>query len=139
MFRVARNSLVMHQKADDVFIFRDIDNCAIRDVISQISDKWSIMVLLSLAKGTLRFGQLRERIENISQRMLTSTLRKLERDGYVRREAFAVIPPRVDYSLTEQGRSLLDPLVNLCRWAESNQSDIRNARASYEQGSARKS
>lgn len=123
----------MHQETDGIFVFRDIDNCAIRDVISQISDKWSIMILLSLAKGTLRFGQLRSRIENISQRVLTSTLRKLERDGYVEREVFAVIPPRVDYSLTEQGRSLLPPLVALCRWAESHQAGIRTARKTYEQ------
>lgn len=105
--------------------------CPVRDVLDRISDRWSMLILHELEAGTLRFGELKARIPDVSQRMLAMTLRRLEEDGLVRREAFAVIPPRVDYSLTRLGRSLLVPLNAVVRWAERNHDAVRKARRSY--------
>lgn len=105
--------------------------CPVRDVLDRISDRWSMLILHELESGTLRFGELKARIPDVSQRMLAMTLRRLEEDGLVRREAFAVIPPRVDYSLTRLGRSLLVPLNAVVRWAERNHDAVRKARRSY--------
>ena len=105
--------------------------CPIRDVLDRVSDRWSVLVMHELEEGTLRFGELKARIEDISQRMLAQTLRRLEEDGRVRRKVFAVIPPRVDYTLTALGHSLLVPLQGMMQWAAKNQDAVRAARRAY--------
>ena len=96
--------------------------CPIRNVLSRISDKWTLLVLytLSLTEDTVRFGELRRRIPDISQKMLTVTLRTLEEDGYVKRTVYAEVPPRVEYRLTERAESLYPCLSALCDWAVEN-------------------
>jgi len=109
----------------------DAGNCPIRDVLDRLGDRWSVLVLKELAEGTLRFGEIRARIADVSQRMLAQTLRRLEQDGLVSRRVFPTIPPRVDYTLTDLGRSLLVPLGAMVDWAVDNHDAIRAARAAY--------
>ncbi|HWQ07780.1 MAG TPA: helix-turn-helix domain-containing protein [Holophaga sp.] len=105
--------------------------CAVRDVLDRISDRWSLLVLLRLEPGTLRFSDLRRAVGDISQRMLSQTVRRLEEEGLVGREVHPTVPPRVDYSLTELGRSLLVPVRHLVAWAETNHAQVRAARARF--------
>ena len=105
--------------------------CPIRDVLDHIGDRWSLLVLWSLADGTLRFTELKRSIGDISQRVLAQTLRRLEQDGFVRREIYPSVPPRVDYSLTDMGRSFLRPMNGLIDWADEYQAKIRQARTRY--------
>jgi DNA-binding HxlR family transcriptional regulator len=102
------------------------------EVLDRIGDKWSVLVVATLGDGPKRFSELRRSIASISQRMLTLTLRGLERDGLISRTVFPTIPPRVDYELTELGRSLLRPVRALGSWARENRSRILEARASYD-------
>jgi len=102
------------------------------EVLDRIGDKWSVLVVATLGDGPKRFSELRRSIAGISQRMLTLTLRGLERDGLISRTVFPTIPPRVDYELTELGRSLLRPVRALGSWARENRSRILGARASYD-------
>jgi DNA-binding HxlR family transcriptional regulator len=106
--------------------------CPIRDVLDRVSDRWSVLVMHELAEGTLRFGELKARIEDISQRMLAQTLRRLEEDGLVEREVFPTIPPRVDYTLSRLGHSLLVPVQGMMQWAAENQDAVRAARRAYQ-------
>lgn len=100
-------------------------NCPVRNILSRIGDKWSILVLLTLSQsGTLRFKELQRSLPDISQKMLTVTLRTLEEDGLVRREVFAVVPPKVEYTLTERADSLLPHIFALTLWAKENMSSI---------------
>lgn len=105
---------------------------AISDVLARIGDKWSVLVVSRLGAGPLRFNELRRAIGGISQRMLTLTLRGLERDGLITRTAFPTIPPRVDYALTALGRDLLDPVSALGAWAIRNQPKIARARERFD-------
>lgn len=105
-----------------------LEDCPVRDVLSRVSDRWSMLVLLFLETGTLRFSALGRAIPDISQRMLSQTLRRLEEDGLLTREVFPTIPPKVEYSLTELGRSLLEPLKAMMDWADTNHESIRAAR-----------
>ncbi len=105
--------------------------CPSRAVLDRIADKWTALVIHTLADGTQRFGQLNRRIGGISQKMLTQTLRALERDGLVERIVHPVVPPRVDYRLTALGRSLRQPLEAVCAWAEAHIQEIRAARARH--------
>ncbi len=105
---------------------------AISDVLAQIGDKWSVLVVTRLGEGAMRFNELRRAIGGISQRMLTLTLRGLERDGLVTRTVFATIPPRVDYALTPLGRDLLEPVSELGAWALRNQAKIARARERFD-------
>jgi len=105
--------------------------CPIRDVLDRLGDRWTVLVLKELEDGTLRFGEIRRRIEDISQRMLSQTLRRLEQDGLVARAVHPTIPPRVDYTLTPLGHSLLEPIHQMVRWAVDNHAAIRAARAAY--------
>lgn len=99
--------------------------CPIRNVLARIGDKWSMLVLYTLEQGgVLRFSELRRRIPDISQKMLTSTLRTLEEDGYVTRRVYPEVPPRVEYELTVRGRSLLPCIDNLIAWAQDNMEAI---------------
>lgn len=105
--------------------------CPVRDVLDCIGDRWSLLTLVALAKGTLRFTELKRAIGDISQRMLAQTLRTLEREGYVTREVFPTIPPRVEYTLTELGKSLLGKVKPLILWAGANHDRIRKARKTF--------
>jgi len=105
---------------------------AIGDVLARVGDKWSILVVSRLGNGALRFNELRRSIGGISQRMLTLTLRGLERDGLVTRTVFPTIPPRVDYALTPLGRDLLNPVAALGAWAIRNQAKIARAREQFD-------
>ena len=109
---------------------------AISDVLARVGDKWSVLVVTRLGAGPLRFNELRRSIGGISQRMLTLTLRGLERDGLVTRTVFPTIPPRVDYALTALGRDLLNPVSALGEWATRNQDKIARAREQFD-GTAR--
>jgi len=113
--------------------------CPIRDVISRFGDKWSLLVFITLkTNGTLRFSEIRKSIGDISQRMLTVTLRSLEEDGFVKRKIYPEVPPRVEYSLSDLGRSLMPPLENLLAWTLENQERIMGLRKAYRIKSARK-
>lgn len=107
-------------------------DCPVRDVLDQIASKWSTLIVLTLADGPLRFGALRRLLPSISQRMLTQTLRDLQRDGMISREVFATVPPSVEYSLTKLGQSLLPPLAELVRWADRHHKAIVGARARFD-------
>ena len=108
-------------------------NCAaVSGVLARIGDKWSVMIVMLLAAGPLRFNELKRMIGGISQRMLTLTLRGLERDGLVTRTVFPTIPPRVDYELTELGHSLKSPVDALGQWAMQNVARIETARAVFD-------
>lgn len=102
-----------------------------RDVLDCIGDRWSLLALLTLAGGTLRFTELKRAIGEISQRMLAQTLRTLERDGYVSRKVYATIPPKVEYTLTPLGVSLLSRIEPLVEWADKNHGKVRKARKAY--------
>jgi DNA-binding HxlR family transcriptional regulator len=108
------------------------DCAAVSDVLARIGDKWSVLVVTRLGAGPLRFNELRRSIGSISQRMLTLTLRGLERDGLVTRTVFPTIPPRVDYELTPLGRDLLAPVSSLGDWAIRNQAKIARARDQFD-------
>lgn len=112
---------------------QDTDGCrAVSEVLARIGDKWSVLVVELLGGGPLRFNELRRMIGSISQKMLTTTLRGLERDGLVSRTVHATIPPRVDYELTDLGRELLEPVRALGAWARANQARIDAARTRYD-------
>ena len=105
---------------------------AVSEVLDRVGDKWSVLVVVTLGDGPKRFNELRRSIASISQRMLTLTLRGLERDGLITRTVFPTIPPRVDYELTELGRSLLQPVGALGSWARENRSRILRARLRFD-------
>ena len=103
-------------------------NCPIRNVLSRVGDKWSMLVLFTLeSNDNQRFKELQRNIPDISQKMLTATLKMLEADGLIRREVFPEVPPRVEYSLTKKGKSLLPLIDNLLSWASENMEDIIEA------------
>jgi DNA-binding HxlR family transcriptional regulator len=111
------------------------DKCPIREMLTRLGDKWSILIIfwLSQADGSrMRFSELKRSIDGISQRMLTTTLRNLERDGAVQRHYFPEVPPRVEYELTPLGKSLLIPVEGLLKWVEGNWPDIQQARAVFD-------
>ncbi len=105
---------------------------AVSDVLARVGDKWSVLVVTRLGSGPLRFNELRRSIGGISQRMLTLTLRGLERDGLITRTVFATVPPRVEYALTGLGRDLLQPVSGLSDWALRNQAKIARAREQFD-------
>ncbi|WP_250445832.1 helix-turn-helix domain-containing protein [Actinotalea sp. C106] len=98
--------------------------CPSRVVLDHVTSKWGVLVLVALSRGTLRWGELRRVVEGISEKMLAQTLRTLERDGIVHREASPTIPPRVDYSLTDRGRELTERLLPLMDWVLVNADEI---------------
>ena len=107
-------------------------NCPIRNVLSRVGDKWSMLVLFTLENNDCqRFKELQRNIPDISQKMLTATLKMLEGDGLIHREVFPEIPPRVEYSLTEKGKSLLPLIDNLFSWASENMEGIIESRKQY--------
>src|SRR5271157_3626606 len=109
------------------------DSCiAVREVLNRVGDKWSVLIVQLLANDPKRFSDLRRTIEGISQRMLTLTLKGLERDGLVTRTVYPTIPPRVEYQLTELGRTLRKPIQALAQWAQENREQIQQSRNRYD-------
>ena len=106
--------------------------CPTRLVLDRVGDKWTALVVLHLLDGPLRFGQLRDGIGGVAPKVLTETLRRLERDGILTRTAYPEIPPRVDYRLTPLGRSLEEPIRAIADWAEENMPRITRSRAAYD-------
>jgi len=109
---------------------------AVSEVLSRVGDKWTILVVSELGHGPRRFNEIRRALGSISQRMLTLTLRALERDGLVTRNVFPTIPPRVDYELTKLGRSLLEPVSGIGLWARQNRQAIQDARHRFDASAA---
>ena len=105
---------------------------AVSEVLSRVGDKWTVLVVSELGHGPKRFNEIRRALGSISQRMLTLTLRGLERDGLVTRTVFPIIPPRVDYELTKLGRSLLEPVSSIGLWARQNRAAIAEARQRFD-------
>lgn len=114
----------------------DPGDCPIRDVMDNISGKWCLLMMLELTGGPKRFSELRRNVPDISQRMLTQTLRDLQRDGYIMRTVYPTQPPSVEYRLTELGISFMRPIEALVDWAEQNHDSIRRSRAEFDQSAA---
>jgi DNA-binding HxlR family transcriptional regulator len=107
--------------------------CPTRQVIGRVGDRWSLLVLYALEKGTLRFAELRKIVDGISQKMLTQTLRGLERDGLVSRRVYASVPPKVEYSLTPLAQDLSTVISKIRVWAYDHMDDIERARTAYDE------
>src|ERR1700749_3426310 len=118
--------------ASDQVTRPSLTDCRARDVLNRVGDKWSVFVIDRLGQGSQRFSELRRSIDGITSRMLTVTLRGLERDGLVTRTMHPVIPPRVDYELTPLGATSLEPIQQLMEWADSHGGDIYEARQVYD-------
>ncbi len=113
--------------------FQDRENCPVRCILSRIGDKWSVLIVTLLGEtGKLRFGEIKKNLGDISQKMLTSTLRSLEADGLIVRKAYMEIPPRVEYELSNLGKDLLPHLASLSDWAHQNMDVILKNRTMYE-------
>lgn len=102
-------------------------------ILSQVGDKWTVLVIVTLSRGARRFNEIKRNVTGISQQMLTRTLKALERDGMVTRTAFPTTPPQVQYELSDLGRSLSEPVLALGTWVRNNIGEIEAARASYQQ------
>ena len=111
-------------------------NCPVRGVLDRIGDKWSTLIIMVLGERPYRFGELRRAIPDISQRMLTQTLRDLQRDGILSRHVFPTNPPSVEYRVTPLGSSLIGPLAELMTWAETHFAEIRAARTAFDRDGA---
>ena len=112
-------------------IFEFEQPCPIRDVLDRVGDQWSLLVLEALERNTLRFNELLRAIGDISKQMLSRTLKRLEKDGFILRTIFPEVPPRVEYRLTDLGRSFLVPMKTLVTWADINHRAICEARQTY--------
>jgi DNA-binding HxlR family transcriptional regulator len=114
-------------------VSRDSGRCrVIRETFDRLGDKWSLLIVTILSQGPQRFTGIRIAAEGISQRMLTLTLRKLERDGLVRRTVYAQVPPRVDYELTTLGQTLIEPVTSLAQWAIEHENELRDHRQGFD-------
>jgi len=109
-----------------------------RRLLELIGDKWTPIIVYLLGQGTKRYGQLQRHLPDVSKKMLTQTLRALERDGLLKRKVYAEVPPRVDYSLTPLGRAFLEPVTSLCAWAQAHQGDLEAAHAKRKKGRTKK-
>ncbi len=109
---------------------------AVSEILQRVGDKWTVLVVGKLGDGSMRFNELRAAVGGISQKMLTTTLRGLERDGFVTRTVFPTIPPRVDYELTDLGHELLVPVAALGEWARLNTARVREARQRFDGAAA---
>lgn len=112
------------------------EDCEVRHILDRVADKWSLLVIALLDRRTMRFSELRRTIDGVSQRMLTVTLRQLERDGLVKRTVYPTVPPRVDYELTSLGISLHEVINSLVIWTEAHQQEISTARSEYDERAA---
>jgi len=113
-----------------------LGDCPVRGILDKISDKWSMLIVLELADGPLRFNRIRRAIPDISQKMLTQTLKELQRDGLVSRKVYPTVPPAVEYELTALGTSILRPFSVLIEWADASWETIAAARSSYSEQNA---
>ncbi|MFJ9434326.1 winged helix-turn-helix transcriptional regulator [Streptomyces sp. NPDC101490] len=120
------------EQSYDVLQWDVREGCEVRQILDRVADKWSLLAIAHLERQTLRFSELRRRIDGVSQRMLTVTLRQLERDGIVRRTVHPVVPPRVEYALTPLGATLHTTIRALVDWTEDHQEEIATARAAYD-------
>ncbi|MCI5073511.1 helix-turn-helix domain-containing protein [Oricola sp.] len=111
----------------------DTANCPVRDVLDRVGEKWTLLILVAMSDEPRRFSALQREVGDISKRMLTQTLRTLERDGLVTRTVYPTKPPSVDYRLTGLGRSVLTPLAGLIGWAGQKHDEIRAAREAYDE------
>ena len=109
-------------------------DCEVRQILDRIADKWSLLVIALLERKTMRFGELGREIDGISKRMLTVTLRNLERDGLIHRKVYAEVPPRVEYRLSPLGCTLLGTIQSLVRWTEEHQDQVARSRAAFDAG-----
>ena len=109
-----------------------VSSCPSRTSLARIANKWTAMIVIALSGGPLRFGAVRSAVDGISGKVLAETLRDLERDGLVTRTAYDQMPPRVEYELTDLGRTLREPLTALARWAEVHVEEVLEARESYD-------
>ncbi|MFF7867330.1 winged helix-turn-helix transcriptional regulator [Streptomyces qaidamensis] len=116
----------------DPFQWDTREDCQVRQILDRIADKWSLLVIALLENRRLRFTELRREIDGVSQRMLTVTLRSLERDGLVKRTVHPVVPPRVEYELTSLGGTLHTTIQSLVTWTEEHQEEIAQARTAYD-------
>ncbi len=107
-------------------------NCESRRTLDRVADKWSALVVYALVRGPRRHGQLKREIDGVSQKMLTQTLRSMERDGLVVRRVIDRVPPHVEYGLTVLGQTLTEPLVAICRWSMDHLPDVQRARTAYD-------
>ncbi len=121
-----------HADCPEAFQWDTREGCEVRQILDRIADKWSLLVISLLEERTLRFTELRRQIDGISQRMLTVTLRQLERDGLVCRTVYPVVPPRVEYCLSPMGHTLLGTIQALVTWTEEHQAEIASARAEFD-------
>ncbi|MFC8200339.1 winged helix-turn-helix transcriptional regulator [Streptomyces sp. NPDC060006] len=128
-------STVDHGDADP-FQWDTREDCQVRQILDRVADKWSLLVIALLESRRLRFTELRREIDGVSQRMLTVTLRQLERDGLVKRTVHPVVPPRVEYELTPLGGTLHATIQSLVTWTETHQGEIAAARAAYDERGA---
>lgn len=120
----------------DAFQWDAREDCEVRQILDRIADKWSLLVISLLERRTMRFNELRREIDGISQRMLTVTLRHLERDGLVCRTVHPEVPPRVEYCLSPLGHTLLGTIQSLVLWTEQHQSEIARARQEFDAAQA---
>lgn len=111
--------------------------CPLREVLDRVAGKWSVLVIVAAARGPIRFTELERSIEGISRRMLTLTLRNLERDGLMTRTVYATVPPRVEYALTPVARELHPTLLDLTDWAERHRVTVAESRAAYDAAQGR--
>ncbi|CAM5594958.1 winged helix-turn-helix transcriptional regulator [Streptomyces tanashiensis] len=116
----------------DPFQWDTREDCEVRQILDRVADKWSLLVIALLDRRVLRFTELKREIDGVSQRMLTVTLRQLERDGLVRRTVHPVVPPRVEYELTPLGGTLHTTIRSLVTWTERHQNEIAAAREAYD-------
>ncbi|MGW4958343.1 winged helix-turn-helix transcriptional regulator [Nonomuraea sp. NPDC004186] len=121
---------------DEVIQWDTRADCDVRKILDRVADKWSLLVIALLDRRTMRFSELRRAIDGVSQRMLTVTLRQLERDGLVTRTVYPVVPPRVEYELTALGISLHEVIKSLVVWTEEHQREISDARTAYDDRTA---
>lgn len=139
--RVSKTAKTKPRKPPNIApdIFYDIEFCPIRSIYASLGGKWSLLILSHLNFGTHRFSEILGAVPDISQRMLTQTLRSLERDGMITREARATIPPRVDYTVTQLGRSFLKQMEGVLQWSLLNRDDIEGHQHRYDKAQYNKS
>ena len=116
-------------------LFPEDKEALVREILERVADKWTLLVIEALEEGEMRFSRLREKVGGVSQKMLTKTLRQLERDGLVTRRVHAVVPPRVDYRLTPLGESLGEALCGVWLWVEAHSEEVQRSRCAYDRES----
>src|SRR5438093_11904407 len=121
-----------NSKGTEGLLHSSAECVSINEVLTRVGDKWSLQIISRLGEGTLRFTELKRAIEGISQRMLTLTLRQLERDGLVRRTVYPTVPPKVEYTLSDFGRTILVPVTELANWALTYRLDIQASREAFD-------